>query len=400
MAQKALTERSVKALATTKRRGEDVYDTKLKGFGCTIHPSGRKVFWLVYADPGGRRTDKGRPARRRLHLGKYGPPVVTVAVARADALDALGLVRKGRDPADDRERLRSVPTFQAWVTEYLAGVRLRKKQPRDDVAYLGMACSRWGQKALDAVTADDVARIVQNYGEKHPTAANRLLASVGACLAAAWRLDLIPANPARRVRRLRENEPRTRTLTDEEFHRVLRELAAWPDPHERAAFLLLIQTGARLSEVLRARWSDLNLDAGEWRIPSSKSGHPQLTPLNPGTVAVLRRLDRLGELVIPGRSGDPDKPRFNLQRMWNAIRESAAVPDVHVHDLRRTFGLAVTRLAGLHVASKLLRHGDVRITERVYAPLGFEEDLRPAAEQYGAHVEKVFRMRPRKKLAS
>ncbi|HQR44587.1 MAG TPA: hypothetical protein PK598_01065 [Thermoanaerobaculia bacterium] len=54
--------------------------------------------------------------------------------------------------------------------------------------------------------------------------------------------------------------------------------------------------------------------------------------------------------------------------------------DVHIHDLRRTFGLHVAKAAGLHVASKLLRHGDVRITERVYAPLGIET-LRAAVEK-------------------
>ena len=48
--------------------------------------------------------------------------------------------------------------------------------------------------------------------------------------------------------------------------------------------------------------------------------------------------------------------------------------------MRRTFGLHVAKAAGLHVASKLLRHGDVRITEKVYAPLGLD-DLRTALEK-------------------
>ena len=394
---RTLTERSVKALTTTSPRGRHVYDARLKGFGCTVYPAGRKVFWLVYADPRGGRTETGRPARRRLHLGKQG--VVTVADARADALDALGLVRKGRDPAEERERRRGVPTFQEWVSEYLAGVHLRKKAPQHDVAYLRTACARWGQRPLDAIAPEDVARLVQSIAENgHRTTANRCLASVAACMQAAWRLDKIPSNPARKVKRFRENPPRQRVLTDVELHRVLKELAAWPDLHERAAFALLLATGARLSEVLRARCEDFNLDAGSWRIPSSKSGHPQLVPLNGDTVAMLRRLPRLGELVIPGRS-HVDKPRFNLRHAWDAIREAAAVRDVHVHDLRRTFGLAVARAAGLHVASKMLRHGDVGITGRIYAPLGFE-DLRKAAEQQGSHLKKVSKMRPRKKLTA
>lgn len=59
----------------------------------------------------------------------------------------------------------------------------------------------------------------------------------------------------------------------------------------------------------------------------------------------------------------------------------AASPEgVTIHDLRRTFGLHIAQRAGLHVASKLLRHSDIRITERVYVPLGFEA-LREAIEE-------------------
>ena len=243
-----------------------------------------------------------------------------------------------------------------------------------------------------------MSRLVQRYGEKHPTAANRLLASVRACLQAAWRLDKIPSNPAMKVRPFRENPPRQRTLSDEELQRVLKALAEWPDAHERAAFTLLVETGARLSEVLRARWADVDLEAAEWRLPSPKAGYPHLVPLAAATVAMLRRLLRLGALVIPGKS-HADKPRFDLKRAWDAIREAASVPDIHVHDLRRTFGLHVARAAGLHVASKLLRHSDIRITEAVYAPLGIEE-LQKAVEQEAGNLAKVFKMRPRKKLAS
>ena len=57
----------------------------------------------------------------------------------------------------------------------------------------------------------------------------------------------------------------------------------------------------------------------------------------------------------------------------------AKLEGVTVHDIRRTFGLDVARMFGLHVASKLLRHADVRVTERVYAPLS-TEDLRKATE--------------------
>jgi integrase len=89
-------------------------------------------------------------------------------------------------------------------------------------------------------------------------------------------------------------------------------------------------------------------------------------------------MKRLGPYVIPGR--DPQRPRSDLKRPWNKVKEKANIPDVRIHDVRRTYGLAVARRAGLHVAQKALRHSDIRVTERVYAPLGLD-DLRESLEK-------------------
>ena len=91
----------------------------------------------------------------------------------------------------------------------------------------------------------------------------------------------------------------------------------------------------------------------------------------------------------------PRYPRSDLKKPWNQIRKVAELPDVHLHDLRRTFGLRVTRKAGLHVASKLLRHADVRVTEQVYSPLGLAE-LRKATEVQAKGLAKVFPIGQRK----
>jgi len=175
------------------------------------------------------------------------------------------------------------------------------------------------------------------------------------------------------------NPPRDRVLTDEEMARLLEAINRERDPFIRAAFRLLIETGARTSEVLRAKWADIDLDNARWRIPSTKAGRRQVVPLARQTVGMLRRLPHTGEWVIPGRSAD--KPRFDLKRPWDHLKAAAKLPhDIHIHDIRRTFGLKVAKDAGLWVASKLLRHADVRVTEQVYAPLGVD-DLRDALER-------------------
>jgi integrase len=201
---------------------------------------------------------------------------------------------------------------------------------------------------------------------------------VRACFQAAVREGYIDSNPAARIKAYRENAPRARVLTSEEISAFLKALENDPDEHVRAAFHLLIETGARLREVLTAKWEDFDLDAQTWRIPSPKAGRPQTIPIAGQTAALLRNLKRVGTYVIAGRR--EDKPRADLNGPWKRLKKAAGFTDIHIHDLRRTFGLRVAREAGLHVASKLLRHADVRITERVYTPLGLD-DLRPAMER-------------------
>ena len=139
------------------------------------------------------------------------------------------------------------------------------------------------------------------------------------------------------------------------------------------------------------------MDNGTWRIPAPKSGRAQVIPLNADAVEMLRALPRLGPWLLPGRN--PDKHRYDLKRPWENIKKRAEIPDVWLHDLRRTFGLTATLHAGLHIASKLLRHSDVRITEQVYAPLGLE-DLREGQAKVAEARRKVIPFPGRKTDAS
>ena len=65
--------------------------------------------------------------------------------------------------------------------------------------------------------------------------------------------------------------------TEEEFHRlgrVLNEIEAEGPENLSAvtAIRLLMLTGCRLNEIQTLRWEDVDLDAGELRLPDSKTG--------------------------------------------------------------------------------------------------------------------------------
>jgi integrase len=382
-----LTKKVVDATRLPQKGKTYVWDTDLCGFGLVVVPKGRKTFVVRY---GGRRS------RRFVTLGQYG--ALTMEDARERAGQVLGSVALGKDPAGDRRAQRAMPTWREWVADYLAGVELRKKAPWVDVYHLrghkggnrrdakpkpSEAMRRWGNRLIDTITTKDVEALlrftVEHSGRIH---ANREHASVRACLEAAVRAGFLTDNPAARVKKLPENPPRQRVLTDEELTRVLAAADALPDPVDRALFSVLIGTGCRKSEVLGAKWEDLDLEQGVWRLPSPKAGRLQTIPLPRALVITIGALPRSGPWVFPSHRG-PAKRRVEVRDLWAGILASADVSGVTLHDLRRTYGLRVAKRAGILAASRLLRHSDTRITSRVYAPLGVE-DLRKVTEDEDA----------------
>ena len=371
MARVKLTKRFIDGIRLPEGKERELFfDTALPGFGLTAFQSGRKVFFLQYG-----ATDK----RRRVTIGEYGP--LTPDEARQRAMELRGEVLDGRDPMEQKqlEKQARELTFQVWVDQYLADVAVRKRDANPDKRFLGEACRRWGSRPLGSIGVDDVQKLVDYYRARGTKiSSNRCLASIRACMQAAWRADKTVSNPAMKVRAVSENPGRSRTLTDAEFDALVEAVQNLDDPPVRTAFVLLLTTGARLSEVLNSQWVDIDLDAATWRIPRAKSGRSEVIPLPPVAVAALKNLTRPGPFVVPGR--DPQNRRHDLKRPWESLCKQAHLDDVVIHDLRRTFGLKISRSSGLHVASKLLRHSDISVTEKHYSPLGMEE-LRSASDK-------------------
>lgn len=383
-----LTKTAIEKLRTDDPTGTRYYDEELTGLALRVFPSGKRIFFLEYWVSG---------RRRRMTLGPFG--VLTVDEARRRARIELGKATTGEDPQADKIAARAVPTFKEWVDDtYMVDVRARKKSSREDERYLKVAKDAFGATRLCDITPADVAAVYHKIAnDGHKIAANRFRASVSACLARAWREGRIEHNPCLRVRPDRKAETegvRTRVLSDEELGRTLDAVEAIQNPHVRAAFVLLLHTGCRLSEALRAKWADVDVEAGRWTIPSTKSGKPQIVPLAPTVVEMLKNLPHAGLYVVAG--AEPDVPRADLKKAWDSLRLAAKLPDdVHLHDMRRSYGLAIAREAGIAVASKLLTHSDIRVTAKHYAPF-LDADLREAQKKREATVVNLQEERRRK----
>ena len=354
------TKKDVEALPPAgNERGMKYYDTENRNLGLIVYPSGRKVFFITYGP-------KGR--RKQMNLGDFGS--LTVDDARKLAAEEMVKVYHGRDPKHEKEEKRGRQSFSEWADTYYNDVSCTRKHPREDKRYLGIAKKAFGNKLLEEVTATDVQKVFNKRKDK-PAVANRLLATIRACLNEAWRKGFIITNPAAKIQSLPPLPPRRRILSDEEYNRLQKAVQALPDVFNRMAFKIMMETGARMSEVLKAEWSHFDFENQVWHIPQPKSGKPQSLPLTPSLLESLQQLPRPGKYVIAGR--DPNKPRLDLKKMWMKLQKNSDLPDVRIHDIRRTFGKQIALRENIHIASRLLRHSDIRVTEKHYAPLTYNE---------------------------
>ena len=152
----------------------------------------------------------------------------------------------------------------------------------------------------------------------------------------------------------------------------------------------LLFTGARKREALDARWNYIDMEAGLWTIPLSKSGKPRHIPLSTQAVAVLLRAKAAAGLMIsdpcPWVFPNPltGKPYTSIFQPWDLCRRSVGLAEVRIHDLRHSFASAlVNRGMTLFDVKEALGHSNIATTQR-YAHLS-PERLRKAVQQAGEH---------------
>ena len=157
-------------------------------------------------------------------------------------------------------------------------------------------------------------------------------------------------------------------------------------PSAIAAIRLLMLTGCRKGEVLALRWTGVDLDAGELRLPDAKSG-PRAVQLPPPAVRLLEGLPRRAgsPWVFPGRAADGLCSESALDNAWRAVREAAKLEDVRIHDLRHSFASRALALGEtLPVIGKLLGHSDIETTAR-YAHLA-QHSIHETAERVAKSI--------------
>jgi integrase len=350
-----ITQKAIEKLKPGKDRLQYM-DDAITGFGIRVQPEGEKsFFWSA------RINGK---LRFRM-LGKY--PAVSVEQARIDAQKlnvTAGEWRRsgyqGVDPFEKQERIvpPSTPTFIELVEAYIENqVKEKANHPADaeyDVRWkVKRHFNNWRDRKIDAITVKDVLAVKNECGKRHHLA-NRAVEFIRTLYA--WsaksrngRINFWPVeNPAKSVE-LHDEKPRERFLQPDELVRFNDALDNEPCADLKDFLILAMNTGARRSDIFSMRWSDLHWERLTWSVPYPKNDESYDVGLLPSALAVLERRRTQARdsdvYVFPGvgKTGH----LTDLKKPWQAFRKRARIPDIRLHDIRRTVGsyqaMALTR---------------------------------------------------------
>jgi integrase len=250
-----------------------------------------------------------------------------------------------------------------------------------------------GNTKVEAVEYSDIAtlhRKITEYGTA--TSANRCVGLLGKMfnLARQWKWR-DGHNPAVGIQRNPEQR-RDRPLSTAEMTRLLAAVSRYPHRNAADAILLLALTGSRTGEVLKATWSQFDLDAAVWTKPSShtKQKRDHRVPLPAAAVDLLASRPRGegGDYVFPGRRAGCSLT--SLSWPWRRICAQAGIPHgrkdgITPHDLRHSFGSFLgSGGESLPIIGALLGHTQPSTTLR-YVHM-FVDPLRAATERVAAHL--------------
>jgi integrase len=275
------------------------------GMYLLLVPTGAKLWRLKYRYAGKEKL---------LSLGAY--PEVSLADARVKRDEARKLLHEGVDPGEARKAMKrarassAANSFEAvareWHTKFADtwapshADRVLRLLERDVLPWIG-------HRPIAEIRAPEllaVLRRIESRGALETAFRARIYSGlVFRYAVVTGRADRDPATDLRGALPPKKGGHFSAATNPEQLGDLLRALDGYKgSPVVRAALLLAPMVFVRPGELRTAKWSDIDLDAGEWRFTAPKTKTPHIVPLAAQAVATLRELQPLtgdGPYVFP-----------------------------------------------------------------------------------------------------
>lgn len=296
--------------AKAQEKAYKLYDSG--GLLILVHPNGSRYWQLKY-----RYANK----EKIFSIGTY--PTIKIVEARGRASEARELLKQGIDPMTHKRETKArnialaLETFQVAAEEWLgrnAGKWSDSYAEKVRQILSANIFPRIGKIPISSLSAPmvlDAIRPLEARGAIEQAArALRWIKSIMRYAVVTGRIDRSPLSDmmAGDVLGARVAKPHPH-LKPQELGGFLRALAEYPGQAQtRVMVNLLLLTAVRTGELRAAKWEEVDLKRGEWRIPAErmKMRAPHMVPLASQVRTLLRELQGLtghSPHLFPGGRG-------------------------------------------------------------------------------------------------
>ncbi len=324
---------------------------------------------------------------------EYGRRKVFYGRTQAEVLQKL----KDFEKIEHRFRFGPRQTLQDYLTRWLEGVERRRERAPMTIYNYGRTISDLipliGSIPIGELRREHVQHAFDSLaGRYSPNTVHTRHAALTRALHDAVDSDIIPFNPAIRIKLPRVDSPEQKTLTEEQVKQLLESTKG---SRYHALWHVLLSTGIRSGESRALRWSDIDYedrsltigrtlrhyayDRFEFAETKTKAGRRRV-PLPRQTLDALRahrliqkeeRLRAMAwqdyDLVFTTEIGMPlsqGAVKYCLERDLTA----AGCPIIRIHDLRHTFAtLMLGRRIPTVYVQHTLGHSSSGITSDLYS---------------------------------
>ncbi|MBU6504059.1 MAG: integrase arm-type DNA-binding domain-containing protein [Betaproteobacteria bacterium] len=284
-----------------------------KGMFLLVHPNGSKYWRQKY------RYD-GR--EKQLALGVY--PDVGLAQARERRDEARKLLAQGVDPGQHRRAQKAAKVdaatncFEVIAREWLENRKtsIAPLQHAKILTRMENDVFPWlGRKPIINIEATDVLSVLKRVDARGARyTAHRIRGEISQLFRyaiATGRAQRDPCPDLKGAIPAAVTENFAAITTPAQVGELLRAIDAFRGTFPvQCALRLAPMVFVRPGELRKAKWSEIDLTAGEWKYTVSKTKTEHLVPLAPQAVAILQELHPMTgqrEYVFPG-ARDPNRP--------------------------------------------------------------------------------------------
>lgn len=384
-----LTAMAVSKLKAPTTGRDEYFDELLTGLHLRITTKNKRTWNLTYRHAG---------KSRRMMLGVY--PILSLADARDKARDALKMLERGNDPAEVKKQDK-LERQQNTISNVIEVFIERHAKPKNRTWKESRNCLRnsvgkkWGDRPLKDIQRKEVhAYLDELLDEGRTNSANAIFRAFRKMCNWSAERGIIEDSPCRYIQLPYKIEYRDRIMSEDEIKLFWQGCNEIGYPFGDILKVLML-TAQRRSEVAKMEWSELDLDAGLWKIPGErcKNGRENVVPLSPMAVKILRNVPCYEPQPYVFSTQGGTTPFQGFDKMKNLLVEKTGLENWRIHDIRRS---AATHISGLgfprFVVEKLLNHVDRSVTG-IYDRHNYVKEKREALEKWAEHLQHLLTVR-------